>query len=127
MDQESSTNSDDVDNIFSEKFKTKNPFVKLGTLMKIRKLINSLKTTEMEAGEKKLFLGIFSREQRRLMVKEDEKEQQREETIEELQKGFENDSFQKTLNSFYLKSKLSQQYKEYLRGLKKSISTNPSH
>ena len=95
--------------------------------MKIRKLINSLKTTEMEAGEKKLFLGIFSREQRRLMVKEDEKEQQREETIEELQKGFENDSFQKTLNSFYLKSKLSQQYKEYLRGLKKSISTNPSH
>ena len=64
LNQTSSSDSEDLDNQFSDRMHSQNQFVKLGAFLKIRKLLNEYSKMRISAYDKNLILGMFKHDQK---------------------------------------------------------------
>ena len=71
LDQSSSNDSDNDCTKLPTKLTSKNLFVKLGAYLQIKKLVSSYQRQQLSDYDKKLFLGVFCKEEKELFYKKE--------------------------------------------------------
>ena len=82
LNDEQSSDSDYQQNNLAMKLRSKNPFVKLGAFLRLQKMLNDCEGQKLSSREKSLVLGIFSKAERKEVLKT-QKEAYFEENLKE--------------------------------------------